>query len=293
MKKIKVTQPLPAVHIVEKEWLNPFNPIAVNLIGAGGTGSQVLTALGRINHALTELNHPGLFVRLFDDDKVERANLGRQLFATAELGQYKAVALINRVNLFFGTNWKAVTALYDQANLKQQPELARAGLTISCVDTVQARLEIAEILKAVHAHSNYGRNRPVYYMDFGNSRSSGQVVLSTVGKVPQPQMSKYQTVDSLPMVTDEFKDLLLASESTDKTPSCSLAEALTKQDLFINSALANTGASLLWTLFREGMVTNRGFFVNLKDFRMQPIKVTPPSGVIVPLKPKRVKNKFA
>ena len=118
MKKIKIRQALTAVHVVEKEWLNPYNPIVVNLIGAGGTGSQVLTALGRMNHALIELNHPGLFVRLFDDDKVERANLGRQLFATAELKQYKAVALINRVNRFFGTYWKAITQRYDKASVK-------------------------------------------------------------------------------------------------------------------------------------------------------------------------------
>lgn len=293
MKKLKIRQAKTAVHVVEKEWLNPYNPIVVNLIGAGGTGSQVLTALGRMNHALIELNHPGLFVRLFDDDKVERANLGRQLFATAELKQYKAVALINRVNLFFGTNWKAITQRYDKATFKQQPELSKAGLTISCVDTVQARLEIADILKTLHKHSGHGRNRPTYYMDFGNSRFSGQVLLSTIGKVQQPEMKKYQTVDTLPMITDEFRELLLASESTDKTPSCSLAEALTKQDLFINSALANTGASLLWQLFREGMLVNRGFFFNLKDFRMQPIKVTPPTAIIVPMKPKKAKRKAA
>ncbi|MEZ2338372.1 PRTRC system ThiF family protein [Mucilaginibacter sp. RCC_168] len=294
MKKLKIKQPLTAVHIVEKEWLNPYNPIVVNLIGAGGTGSQVLTALARMNHALMELNHPGLIVRLFDDDKVERANLGRQLFATAELKQYKAVALINRVNLFFGTNWKAVTARYDKAGLKQQPDLAQAGLTISCVDTVQARLEIADILKNLYKRCNgYGRNRPVYYMDFGNSRFSGQVLLSTIGKVPQPEMKKYQTVETLPMITDEFRELLLASESTDRTPSCSLAEALTKQDLFINSALANIGASLLWQLLREGVLINRGFFLNLKEFRMQPIKVTPPVALIVPLKPKRRTKKAA
>jgi hypothetical protein len=75
------------------------------------------------------------------------------------------------------------------------------------------------------------------------------------------------------MVTDEFAELMNASEASDNTPSCSLAEALTKQDLFINSALANVGASLLWQLFREGMLFNRGFFLNLKDFRTQPLKV--------------------
>ena len=283
MKKVKSIQSKTAVHIVDKEWLNPYNPIVVNLIGAGGTGSQVLTALARMNHALIALNHPGLFVRLFDNDKVERANLGRQLFASAELKQYKSVALINRVNLFFGTNWKAVNSLYDKTILQEDAELAKAGLTISCVDTVSARLEIARVLKTVHRNNGNSRNRPVYYMDFGNSRFTGQVILSTVGKVAQPEMKKYCTAETLPMVTDEFEDLLMASESTDNTPSCSLAEALTKQDLFINSSLANLGASLLWQLFREGMLFNRGFFLNIKEFRMQPLKVV--ATVIKKLKP--------
>lgn len=274
MKK-KITTPKPAVHIVEQEWLNPYNPIVVNLIGAGGTGSQMLTALARMNHALIALNHPGLFVRLFDNDKVEKANLGRQLFATAELKKHKAVALIDRVNLFFGTNWKAIPTLYNKAAFTQDVSLAQAGLTISCVDTVKSRLEIADIVKTMNRNSGHNRNKPLYYMDFGNSRFTGQVILSTIGKVAQPQMKKYQTVESLPMVTDEFKELLSASESTDQTPSCSLAEALSKQDLFINSSLANLGASLLWQLFREGMLFNRGFFLNLKEFRTQPLKITP------------------
>lgn len=109
----------PAVHIVPKELLRPYNPVTVNLLGAGGTGGQVLTALARMNHALNALGHAGLFVRLFDSDTVDAANLGRQLFTTAELGQYKSVALMNRINRFFGTNWKAETTHYDKASLKE------------------------------------------------------------------------------------------------------------------------------------------------------------------------------
>jgi PRTRC genetic system ThiF family protein len=271
MKKQKPI--LQAVHVVEKEWLSPYNPIVVNLIGAGGTGGQVLTALARMNHALIALNHPGLVVRLFDDDKVEQANLGRQLFTTGELGQLKAVALINRINRFFGTNWKAVTERYSKEHLERIPDDCMAGLTISCVDTVEARFEISAILKAISIKSGYRRDRPLYYLDFGNSRYSGQVVLATVSKITQPVMKKFKTVETLPMVTDEFADLLHQSQDADNTPSCSLAEALEKQDLFINSTLANLGASLLWQMFREGMLYNRGFFVNLKDFRTQPLKV--------------------
>ena len=51
------------VHFVDNCLIYPTNPITINLIGAGGTGSQMLTALARMNHALTELNHAGLSVR--------------------------------------------------------------------------------------------------------------------------------------------------------------------------------------------------------------------------------------
>lgn len=270
-KKIKAVKP--NVHIVEKVLLNPYNPIMVNLIGAGGTGSQFLTALGRMNHALIELHHPGLMVRVFDDDKVEPANLGRQLFTTAELGLYKAVALVNRINLFFGTNWKAVTERYNRETIQADPGLKMAEFTISCVDTVSARFEIAGLLTAFDKKMSYARDRPLYWMDFGNNKDTGQVILSTLKDIEQPQSKKFEVVDSLPLVTAEFGELLRQSETTDDTPSCSLADALGKQDLFINSALANLGASLLWQMFREGLLFNRGFFLNLKEFRTTPIRI--------------------
>ena len=272
MKKKTLTEKRTAVHIVNKELLQPYNPVTVNLIGAGGTGGQVLTALARMNQALVALNHPGLMVRVFDDDTVNRANLGRQLFTTAELGLHKSVALINRINRFFGTNWKAVPEKYDK-QYSGSGESTWATITIACVDTVQARQDIAHVLKTLHKAMTHNRSQPLYYMDFGNSKDTGQVILSTIGKISQPASKQYRTVEILPMVMDEFGELLSASETTDNTPSCSLAEALTKQDLFINSALANIGASLLWQLFREGILFNRGFFLNLKEFKTQPLKV--------------------
>ena len=258
------------VHFIDSYLLNPTNPVSVTLIGAGGTGSQVLTALARINHALVALNHAGITVRVFDADVITKANLGRQLFARSELGLPKAVALVNRINRFFGTNWKAIPHMFTE-ELASKGQ-AKANITISCVDTAAARFEIADILTQGAAHDRMSRDRQMYWMDFGNSRDTGQVILSTVGKIKQPASKKYIPVDTLPLVTDEFKALLLASDTTTE-PSCSLAEALTKQDLFINSALANVGASLLWSMFRQGIIYNRGFFLNLSEFRTQPLRI--------------------
>ena len=67
--------------------------------------------------------------------------------------------------------------------------------------------------------------------------------------------------------------MLKQAEKTDDTPNCSLTEALTKQDLYINGSLAQMGCSILWNLFREGSTRYRSFFFNLKEFRLQPIPI--------------------
>jgi len=259
------------MHFTDNYLISPTNPITVNLIGAGGTGSKVLTALMEMNYSLVALGHAGLSVRLWDDDIITNANLGRQRFAPSELGLYKSVALINRANRFTGTHWKAETLKFERDNFGKLPHNAKASIYITCTDSARSRFEIADILK--HSNSRQHRDDPKYWMDFGNSQYTGQVILSTVGDIPQPKSEKFKTVERLLFVTEEFGELLKESETADDTPSCSLAEALEKQDLFINSALAQMGCSLLWNLFRQGMTENRGFFLNLKDFRSQPIAV--------------------
>ncbi|MEH3112189.1 hypothetical protein [Pedobacter terrae] len=50
-----------AVHFTDNVLISPTNPISVNLIGAGGTGSKVLTALMEINESLIALGQYALF----------------------------------------------------------------------------------------------------------------------------------------------------------------------------------------------------------------------------------------
>jgi PRTRC genetic system ThiF family protein len=257
------------IHYTANYLLNPTNPVSVVLIGAGGTGSQVLTTLARMSHALIQLGHPGFHVSVWDDDEVSRANLGRQLFAESELGFNKAVVLINRINRFFGTNWKAFPKRFDAKTGAKHS----ANLFITCVDTVAARVEVAASIRKMRKAKQNDRDMPYYWLDFGNSRYTGQVMLATVDAIKQPESKQYNPVAQLPFITDEFADVLQQSEADDNTPSCSLAEALTRQDLFINSTLATMGSALLWSLFRNGMTENRGFFLNLQDFRSQPVRV--------------------
>jgi len=266
---------LKAVHFIHEYLISPTNPIKVCLIGAGGTGSRVLTELATMNEALTALGHLGIQVTLFDNDIITAANLARQRFSKGETGMYKAAALINRCNRFFGTNWKAVTQKFTLNIYSVLTQEMEANIYISCVDTVEARFEIAEIIECIKTGTEHQRDEPLYWLDFGNSRDSGQAILATVGEINQPKSAKYLPVGELAFITEQYHDLLWQSEQGDNTPSCSLAEALQHQDLYINGSLAEMGCSLLWNLFRDGMIENKGFFHNLKNFRTQPIKIRP------------------
>ena len=93
------------IHYTENYLLSPHHPVSVIVIGAGGTGSQVITSLARMDRALQALGHPGLYVTVYDPDAVSESNIGRQLFSEPEIGLNKAVALVTRINRFFGTAW--------------------------------------------------------------------------------------------------------------------------------------------------------------------------------------------
>jgi PRTRC genetic system ThiF family protein len=249
------------VHFTDKLLLDPEHPLTVTVIGAGGTGSNVIAGLARINASLRQLDHPGLQVTVLDDDRVTAANSGRQLFATSEIGLYKCEALINRVNRFFGTSWKAVP---EKVTSGTPAEKCLAQVLFTAVDTVEARFTVEQLLKK-GSQMLYPLLQPLYWMDFGNSQYTGQVLLSTVHTISQPRSRKFQPVDALPFVTKEYAHEL-NNKKEDHLASCSVAEALNRQDLFINATLANMGCSLFWNMLKEGMIHYRGFFVNLKTF---------------------------
>ncbi|WP_255498786.1 thiamine biosynthesis protein ThiF [Dysgonomonas sp. ZJ709] len=106
-------------------------------------------------------------------------------------------------------------------------------------------------------------------MDFGNGTQTGQVVLGSLVKIDQPKSKKFETVAELPVITERYN--LKKVKEKDSGPSCSLAEALQKQDLFINSSLAQLGSNILWKLLTDGMTDKAGLYLNLKTMNTNPI----------------------
>ena len=249
------------VHYIDNYLIDPQHPVTVNLIGAGGTGSQVLTCLARLDVTLRALGHPGLSVTLYDPDIVSGTNIGRQLFSDSDIGLNKAKCLITRVNNFFGNDWKAEPRPYPSV-LKEVKRDEIANITVTCTDNIKSRLDLWNVLGKMPPASYTDNATPLYWMDFGNTQTTGQVIMGTVlKKIRQPASTLYEAVGSLKVITRFVKYARVKEE--DSGPSCSLAEALEKQDLFINSTLAQLGCNILWKMFRNGMIEHHGVYLNL------------------------------
>lgn len=275
------TKDKPRIHYTADYLISPQHPVTVNVVGVGGTGSQVLTSLARMNSALRALGHPGLWVRAIDPDRVTSANMGRQLFSPSDIGEHKCSVLVGRINRYFGTDWDSVPALFNTKS-----EIASANITISCVDTGKARRAIkAQLNTGAQGEPEEGRrsryyqaernpfNVPYYWLDFGNMQDRGQAVLGTVKVIRQPEDKDHKTMEWLPTVDQLFPAIFQDDPSDDQGPSCSLAEALDRQDLFINTNLANAGLGLLWKMFREVRIKYHGVFVNLETMQTNPINI--------------------
>lgn len=250
----------PLVHNIRPALLT--RRVEVLLAGAGGTGSRILERLVCLHRALLAKGHPGgLMVTVVDPDVVSPANIGRQAFYPGDVGAFKADVLVNRANMALGdVRWEAARARIDTKS-----GLQKFDLVIGAVDNRSARLGILRSLENC-------LGGPRYWLDTGNRANDGQVLL---GEVPSRQRAKDDTL-RLPHAGELYPELIdPAAEDKDETPSCSLAEALERQSLFINPTVSDFAMNLLWLLFTQGKLDTHGAFINLQRMMVTPLRVDP------------------
>ena len=111
-------------------------------------------------------------------------------------------------------------------------------------------------------------SRVLYWVDLGNNASSGQFVLG------QPKNSaNRKRKDRLPTVAELYPEILKGYKKEDDQPSCSAAEALTRQEPFINQSLAYQALGMLTQLLRQGSISYQGGFSNLVTGQLVPLPV--------------------
>lgn len=238
--------------------------VDITVVGAGGTGSHVINGLVQLHTAMVALGHPGgLKVHVIDDDTVSESNVGRQAFVWSDIGQPKAEVLVNRLNQAFGLYWTAEVGRIGEDDFSGAPH--RTDMVIGCVDNRKARKAITEAFAA-----------GAYYLDMGNRQNDGQIVLGELGRSAKVFTRNGQSRLRLPTVADLFPETVEEGlDASDDQPSCSLAEALEKQSLFINRAMALHALNLLFKLFRYGRIESHGVFVNLATDRVSPLAIDP------------------
>ena len=249
-------------HALPKSLRRRGQPLRVLVIGAGGNGSAMLLGLPYLHQAMKVWGHAGgIHVMLADGDLVSETNCVRQPFASADVGLNKATVLINRVNLFWGLRWQAHPEHFHKDSLRTNS--AGPHLIIGCVDTRAAR---QAILSAV----TRANDSTVYWLDLGNNASSGQFVLG------QPlNAANRRSAARLRTVAELYPEIVDAKAGEDPLPSCSAAEALERQEPFINQVLATSALAMLARLLHYGALTHHGAFYNASTGRTSVLGVDP------------------
>jgi PRTRC genetic system ThiF family protein len=170
--------------------------IRLVLVGCGGNGSWLAPHLARrawqLNRtwqqlAAQHLDNPGRFRReiqlvFVDPDVVEMKNIeARQNFSPADVGLPKAQVLAARYALAYGLPIRPIVAPFDVAALQgsQYGGAVETLLLVGCVDNAKARQSINAALAR-----NVGARWPtVWWLDAGNSRAAGQVILGNTASV--------------------------------------------------------------------------------------------------------------
>ncbi len=237
--------------------------VRVLVIGAGGTGSAIVLGLPYLDQALLAWGHRyGLDVTLMDGDLVSKTNCVRQPFSVSDIGQNKAIVLINRINLFWGTSWAALPSHYHVRSFDRQQDRC-PDLVIGCVDTRAGR-------KAIAGSFPGALSRVTYWLDLGNNAASGQYVLG------QPLNARNRRKrERLRTISELYPEVIDVDAGEDPLPSCSAVEALDRQEPFINQTLAASALAMLAQLFRYGRLSHHGAFFNAKTGQVSALPVDP------------------
>lgn len=227
-----------------------FKRVYITLVGCGGTGSHIASGLVAIGQALRQRSI-GLDLLFVDPDRVEVKNVGRQLFSSGDVGEYKADVLAGRLNAAFGERIMSATRPVDALDLITQPDQRDAlHLVIGAVDNPAARAVIASVVKAAHEMAGktevaHGR---LWWLDCGNENHSGQVLLGNVAlKSAMRGAIALGLIDRLPAPHLVYPDLVATPKKVKakRAQSCADLTAAGEQSLMINRLIAAYALSML------------------------------------------------
>lgn len=262
-------RPLPVSEPPAAFLLPPEKPIALVVVGCGGTGGYVAQGLARLMYENRRQGGPNLVLMLIDGDEVEPANCGRQLFAPSEVGRNKAEALTARLSAVWGLPITAIPRMADATLLR---DLGRGAPThlkvvIGCVDNAPARRAIAVTME-----------QWVVTVDCGNAEHTGQVA---VGTTNDPQrlrgaLALRSVATALPSPYLVYPNLLVDPVIRLQTDDdCAAAVQENRQGLNVNTMVADIAGEYVTRLVRDRRITSFRTQVDVRDLAMRSWPITP------------------
>ncbi len=249
-----------AAFVLPKE----FNKVKIFVIGAGGTGSFAALNLARLAFELRRIGK-AVEITIIDPDRVASANIPRSNFCAAEIGRFKSQTIAERITLAWGLEigYSNEKLDYEKHIKPSSNGFKEITILVGCVDNHIARREIH---RALQESSKYNSNSApeFWWIDGGNGKSSGQVLIGSATKRDAPEnLFTSQTIcKKLPAPSVihpellENQELPQVRENTERL-SCPELVRVGEQSLNINQRVAVEIAEML----TEFLLTN-----NLRRF---------------------------
>jgi len=246
--------------------------VTVVLVGCGGTGGFLAEAICRL------LIGREASLYLVDPDRVEPQNVARQCFDRIDIGRFKAEVLAARLSRRFGREIGYSVLPYDRELHAQvfASTVSRLNLLVGCVDNAGARRAIAASLD--NGSVGYGgRSSRVWWLDCGNGRDSGQVLL---GNMVHPEdlrrafLPQLGVCRALPAPSLQRPDLLESPPEPQPALNCAEAVALGDQGPTINQVVAAIAASYVEKLI-AGTCSWMATYLDLDDGTLRCVLADP------------------
>lgn len=269
-----------------------FNHVEFWQVGAGGTGSFCAMNLARLCFEL-RLRQKSVSLTIVDPDVVEENNIPRSNFCFAEIGLNKAETLARRISAAWGMETGFVKEGFRPALLhgktsgwndnRAQEKLV---VIVGCVDNNLARRQIHEAVK-YHNESSYNSAAPrLWWIDGGNGRDSGQVLIGNrlSEKEIYESAAKSPILSLLPApglqhpeLLEQAKPISAAASSVAETDAITCAERirLGEQSLNVNQRVAVEIAQMLTELLLTNSLKRFATYFDLESGASRSLYNTP------------------
>ena len=248
-----------------------YNTLRFIVVGAGGTGSFVVPAIARLIYELRQQQNKPVEMLIVDPDVVETGNIPRSNFCFAEVGRFKAQTLAERIATAWGIETSFSCEKFDTEKHLRSSNSDYRSLTIivGCVDNHMSRREMH---RALNEFRSYGESSRLWWIDGGNGKFSGQVLIGSTAK-------KFDTADcfagsticrKLPAPSLVHPELLQDQESgitrrATERISCPDLVRLGEQSLNINQRVAVEITEMLSSFLLTGSLRRFASYFDLES----------------------------